>query len=178
MSEIKVLIIGETNETKYKVWNYYKKLLKINQEAQVYCSDLRYSDFNYDWNEIVELYPTPNTDNLEYEILDREIIEHYNIIDFRTIPRFDVIIANNVLERIYNLRIFISNVVYHLKENGRFVIQITNSLFLPYTKKHLVNLLKKFGFKIEKVKYGVYFGIKNLFLVFLLRMLIILKKEK
>jgi len=176
---VKVLIIGETKETKYKIWNYYKKILKINQEAQVYCWDLRDSDFNYDWNEIVELYPTPNTDNLEYEFLDREIIEHYNIIDFRTIPRFDVIIANNVLERIYNLRIFFSNVVYHLKENGRFVIQITNSLFLPYisTKKHLVNLLKKFGFKIEKIEYVYKLSIKKFILYLSPKILIILKKE-
>jgi 2-polyprenyl-3-methyl-5-hydroxy-6-metoxy-1,4-benzoquinol methylase len=189
MSEIKVLIIGETKETKYKIWNYYKKILKINQEAQVYCWDLRDSDFNYDWNEIVELYPTSNTDNLEYEILDKEIIEHYNIIDFRTIPRFDVIIANNVLERIYNLRIFLSNVVYHLKENGRFVILTVNSLYLPYNelikskkhyifvKNHLVNLLKKFGFKIEKVEYGVYkFGIKK-FIPYLFPKILIISKK-
>ena len=177
MSEIKVLIICETKETKYKIWNYYKKLLKINQEAEVYCWDLANSDFNYDWNEIVELYPTLDTDNVDCDILDREIIEHYNIIDFRTIPKFDIIIANNVLDRIYNLRIFLSNVEYHLMENGMFVIQITNSLFLPYTKKHLVNLLKKFGFKIEKVKYGVHFGIKKFIFYFSFKILIISKKE-
>jgi hypothetical protein len=106
MSEIKVLIIGEIKETKHRGWNYYKKLLKIEKEAKVYSSDLQNSDFNYNWSKVVELYPNENTDYVEYEILDKEIIEHYKIIDNKVIPRFDIIIANNILEHIYNLGIF------------------------------------------------------------------------
>jgi SAM-dependent methyltransferase len=129
---MKVLIIGETKITKNKIWKYYSKILKIKDNAEVLCSDIKDSDFNYNWNKIIKLYPDENTDGICYEILDKEIIEHYKIIDNKTIPIFDVIIANNVIEHIYNLGNFFDNVKYHLKKDGLFVIRTDNALYFPY----------------------------------------------
>jgi 2-polyprenyl-3-methyl-5-hydroxy-6-metoxy-1,4-benzoquinol methylase len=189
---MRVLIIGENNYTKLKVfWKYYpilKKFVNINK-AEIYSSDLKDSDFNCNWN---------------YRV---------SILNAFLEQKFDIIIANNILEHLYNLEPFFKGVRYHLNKNGLFILRTDNALYLPYyipisskflarllgigyhssnvskelwnenhyfifTKKHLTNLIEKFGFKIVYCKYGIWkYGIKELNIPLAPRILIIAKPK-
>jgi 2-polyprenyl-3-methyl-5-hydroxy-6-metoxy-1,4-benzoquinol methylase len=189
----RVLIIGETKKTKYKVWNYYKKILKIEKEAEVFSSDLQDSDFIFDWNKPI-----------------KELIQKQDT--YIVLSQFDYIIANNVLEHVLNLKTFLENIKLCLPKNGLFVIRTDNALYLPYylpikskilaklfgigyhstnlakeiwnenhyhifTKNHLINLLSKFGFKVEKIEYGIWkYKISKLNIPIAPRILIIARK--
>jgi len=190
---MKILVIGENNDTKLKVfWKYYpiiKKFVNI-QKFEVYSSDLNNSDFNINWNYRVSIL--------------KELMEN----------RFDIIIANNIIEHLYNLEPFFKGVRYHLNKDGLFVLRTDNALYLLYyipienkflarllgigyhssnvskqlwnenhyfifTKKHLLNLLEKFGFRIVYCKYGIWkYGIKALNIPLSPRILIIAKPIK
>jgi 2-polyprenyl-3-methyl-5-hydroxy-6-metoxy-1,4-benzoquinol methylase len=186
------LLIGENNNTKVKVFlQYYSILSKFTNVSQfkIYSSDLYNSDYNCDWNYRVSIFNTLKEN------------------------KFDIIIANNVIEHLYNLEPFFKGVKYYLNENGLFVLRTDNALYLPYyipikskhlaklfgigyhstnivkqiwnenhyfifTKRHLMNLLEKFGFKILYCKYGIWkFGIRALNIPIAPRILIISKRK-
>ena len=189
---MKVLIIGENNYSKLNVFKKYlpiiKKYVNVNN-AEIYSSDLYNSDFNCNWN---------------YRV---------SILNALLEQKFDVIIANNLLEHLYNLEPFFKGVKYHLKKNGLFVLRTDNALYPLYyipltnkffakllgigyhssdiskelwnenhyfifTKKHLTNLLEKFGFRILDCKYGIWkYGIRSFNIPLAPRILIICKPK-
>jgi len=187
---MRILIIGENNETKFKVfWQYYPILKKyVNIEKfEIYSSDLEKSDFNCNWNYKTSIIKT---------LLDQ---------------KFDVVIANNIAEHLYNLEPFFKGVKHCLSKNGLFALRTDNALYLPYyipikskflaklfgigyhstnlvkeiwnenhyfifTKRHLLNLFKRFGFKILYCKYCIWkYSIGSLNIPIAPRILIIAK---
>jgi 2-polyprenyl-3-methyl-5-hydroxy-6-metoxy-1,4-benzoquinol methylase len=153
-----VLDIGSVGQTaSYSLWNLYKTVkcksltgidLPDSKETALSNFDIKESDLN----------------------IDSRIV-YGNMETYKFDKRFDVIVAGDVLEHIYNQQLFLSNIREHLKEKGKLIITTPNARWITvfsgtnpthtlwHDKVTLERILNVCGYKIDFFRY--YFGNKK-----------------
>jgi len=99
---------------------------------------------------------------------DTEEIIRGNAETIRLGREFDVVVAGDVIEHIYNAGLFLDNMHSHLRKDGLMLVVTPNAKsigYLPfkgnqfhtcwYCKNTLKYLLEQHGFKVEKIIVGL-----------------------
>jgi SAM-dependent methyltransferase len=178
---MKVLIIGENKTSYSKILNYYKEYIPNN--CEIYTLDFNDADYNVDFNQ-------PFSCDKQFDlIIMNNVLEHiYNVgvalmncltnlkKGGRLIIRTDnalyfpyyIPIKSKFLAKLFGVGYHSTNLAKEIWNENHYHI---------FTKNHLINLLKKFDFQIEKVMYGIWkYKIKKIIIPIAPRILIIARK--
>lgn len=104
---------------------------------------------------------------VDIESQDPEIVKG-NAETVKLNKKFEVVVAGDVIEHLYNPGLFLDNMYNHLKENGALLLVTPNVKsigYIPfrgnkyhtcwYCKNTLKYLVEQHGFKVEKIILGV-----------------------
>ncbi len=157
----KVLDIGSLGQTDaYSLWNLYKT---VDVKS---LTGIDLPDVQEDINKVF---------NTKYNHDDTRIISG-NMETHQFNEKFDIAIAGDVIEHVFNQGLFLANIFKHLEDDGKLVITTPNAKWptviikpnathtLWHDKYTLEYILSQHGFKIDKFSY--YYGNKQHYNIF------------